>query len=950
MARNAPPASNNALTPSFASVSSAAGFSSGDLVYSKDSDFGLVAGNTVSTALFPISSTTATSAFPNQNGAIKQATPSGGGVYWHGRIADKLTNGNIVIVSATPSEAYIFFRIIDENNNEIVAKTYPGGVGSYQARYGTVDVCALTGGGFAVIWYDLNYGSPFYAIYSNTGSVVLAPYTDAENQSGPICSAAMPNGNFIIAWNYKSGSQSYFKIIGPTGTTVLAAVALGNPLNTNVPIIPVVRSDNTFFIIFAIPTANNLTARRYNSSGVFQTAYAIATTYGGASYGYSACVVSNNGSGFNDYIYIAFNNSSNQFRYSTITPANAVTGDISPAAGINTFAPYIFCNSGGNLVIPYADSTWGALRMTVRNPTGFAVVGASNSLNFGHPLGSLPSQFALSLVETTNYYSYFTSNIGSITTATSYAPVATIYSQMAKTTPYAVRNTNTISVGVSSVSANVSGYARGGSTPNGAAFLASTTQTLSVTPAQSSGPTSWFLNGSVLDAASNALAMTMMQNGQFVVAYSLKTTGQTKFGVYSSAGVLLNTYTVAATSANTTADDGCLRCCTLPNGKLVIAYPDTSTTVRFAIYSSSYVLITNVAWSPGISLQATNACTNYGFSMSALGYPSNRFVIGAIQSGSGQVLWNVLDDTGTSIGGGLNYSSSYSVQVHGLPNGSFIYTWVNQPAATPYLSVGCATLNYDGISWTDQGGFQTTLGASYAQYCTLGIASPSGVVALVYRDNLPSLDYVARVNGQSSVTTSWSQNFSIVDSTSNCGSVALLADGSFYGYMYNYGGNYGTNNFTATATSPAGSLTSSTSLPNAGQPTSLATGPNGPNVKIIGLYDNVCAFAYLDSSARPNVGLMVINTGYTYSSNIIAGVTPSNVAFNPSPANGYYLAGVAASNCTAGGTGVIQTNGAATLNSQYPATTTSQAFDFTSLTVSGVRGTIAGRNLVIRGS
>jgi hypothetical protein len=130
---------------------------------------------------------------------------------------------------------------------------------------------------------------------------------------------------------------------------------------------------------------------------------------------------------------------------------------------------------------------------------------------------------------------------------------------------------------------------------------------------------------------------------------------------------------------------------------------------------------------------------------------------------------------------------------------------------------------------------------------------------------------------------------------------------------------------------------------------SNTAGSVGAQSQIVNLYDNIYAFSYITSAQTIFVGFL--NTVATsYSATITAGVTPSNTALVPSPANGYYLAGVSASECAAGGTGVLQVNGAATLNSQYPAGTTSQAFDFNTPALDvGIRGTIAGRNVILSG-
>jgi hypothetical protein len=56
------------------------------------------------------------------------------------------------------------------------------------------------------------------------------------------------------------------------------------------------------------------------------------------------------------------------------------------------------------------------------------------------------------------------------------------------------------------------------------------------------------------------------------------------------------------------------------------------------------------------------------------------------------------------------------------------------------------------------------------------------------------------------------------------------------------------------------------------------------------------------------------------------------------------LLGVAASDCAAGGSGIVQVSGATTLNTNYPSGT-SEFFDFRSQFSDGVNGLISGRNI-----
>jgi len=946
MSRNAPPASNNALTPSFATVSSPLGFNSGDLVYSKDSNFGVIPGNAVSSATFPVVASVA-SAFPNKNGVIKQATPDGGGQFGHGSCAAKLSNGNIVIVAASPGDAFPFFRIIDEDNNEIVAKTYV--TTSYQATFGTVDVVALTGGGFVFLYKATSPTNIYFRIYSNTGTAVSSLTNTGWQCSGYFRASPMPNGNWIVAWNNKSNaSLSYFAIYGPTGTNVLTRTSTTiNPVGNAVPVIPAVRSDNTFFIVQATNTTT-ITARRYNAAGTFQATYNMSSNWANTSYSYSACIISNNATtSRNDYLVVAYNDSTPVLHFGWVDELNVATQDYN--TGYITGTEAIFCTSTGDLLVVAGHIDSGQAIVYKFSGANFAYITERNIR--GLAIGGLPSETQNTVVETSNYFSIFTSTQASQPSGgtTTNAPLSMVYAQLNKALTQ-VRSTNNISTNVGNVSASVSGYARSASTPNAASFLAATSQTLTVNQPVSNGPTSWYVNPTILENA-NAFDMTMMQNGDFVVAFSKPTTGEVKFSVYNSAGVLQTTYTVASSSANTSTNNGVTRCCTLANGKLLIAYPNTPTSVTFALYTTTYTLEITAPY-VGWSISNTQQL-QYGFSISPVGFPANngRFVFGGNQAGVNQCVGGLVESstmTGIANSGFQLSGSLQNHQVYGLPNGSFLFSAVSGSNGT---YVGTMAMDYLGTSWTNTStlylGNATGAPTAAGQ---VGAIAPNGTVGFLQYNVSNTNLYFARTQGNTSYY--YARSIAGYQNNVNAGGVGVLADGTLFTFYY-----YPNNTRSANAWCPALRYQPNDNLDTLSgiaDPTLVPPGvnqltPNGPNVRVIGLYDNVVAFAYLDGTQVIRVGQMVVTAG-SYSGSIVAGTTASNFAFYPSPSNGYYLAGVSASNCTAGGTGVIQTNGAATLNSQYPSTTSSQAFDFTSLTVSGVRGTIAGRNLVLKGS
>jgi hypothetical protein len=123
----------------------------------------------------------------------------------------------------------------------------------------------------------------------------------------------------------------------------------------------------------------------------------------------------------------------------------------------------------------------------------------------------------------------------------------------------------------------------------------------------------------------------------------------------------------------------------------------------------------------------------------------------------------------------------------------------------------------------------------------------------------------------------------------------------------------------------------------------------GPMPSVCATLDNQIVIAYLDNSNY--ACFMIFDTigSSTYSNTLVSGTSTSLPAYYPSQSNGYILKGVATTAATAGGTGIVQTNGSTQLNSQYPSGTTAQAFDSTGTVIQGTKGTIVGRNVTMTG-
>jgi hypothetical protein len=173
-----------------------------------------------------------------------------------------------------------------------------------------------------------------------------------------------------------------------------------------------------------------------------------------------------------------------------------------------------------------------------------------------------------------------------------------------------------------------------------------------------------------------------------------------------------------------------------------------------------------------------------------------------------------------------------------------------------------------------------------------------------------------------------------------CGGMIVGAvDYTAKNFKYAYAAGAGQNNGSITVT-----LTFvGSNLAN----TSGGVAPGG--ARLAALYGSVMVFTYLDLARNPSFALINVSSA-SYSTALVAGVTPSNPTEVLSQATGYSLIGVSTSDCPPGGTGNVTINGNATLNSSYPATVTGRSFDFQSPVVFGAKGTQLNRNVNLEGN
>jgi hypothetical protein len=936
MSRTVPNNPANALTPSYSTVSSPAGFQSGDLIYYKDSSFGTIPGNAVSSANFPINATVNQNQMAfnttvnyanynpdNQTGSTNNRAPS----------SALLTNGNIVVVYGEhgPSTGNGCFKIIDQDGNVVVNRTV---VSSNIQNMGVIGVAALVGGGFAVALKGQGGGGGYlrHAVYSNTGAVVtaIADDTNFGTSFDTFDIKPLSGGGYAIGLQQSSSTYGFrtYSSVGAANTYVTAS-----GWNSTTAVVLTTFSDNSFAALY--PSASDqLQITRFSNAGAIVANYSAATDWY-SQCGYEFITLS---TGIAVILYIENSSSIYLIKGKTYDQSTGAVSGATTVSGAYAQSVNAKALSGGGFVMTSPEYTSGIMRLVQRNAafTQTATVDLLGLPTFC-PTTQAGRNQNTTIIEGATYLTVVDNTY--ITTSYSYHTLPFIQITKSNISTSGIRKRFSAASAVGAISASVSGYARSNSTPNSAAFLAATTQTLTLSVPASSGTTFALTPFTAISESIRTQCMTVMTNGQFVIAYGTQSNA-VKFTVFNPNGSIVSTTTVAASGAS-----ALVRCTTLGNGKLVISWvPTANNQVNFAVYSTTYTLL---ATAEQTSI-AGNGINGPGSQDSAPGHDiapfGNDFFVLATFNGGSNIFVSVYNDSAVyqsnstqSTNGGMQ-----NIRIASNASGDIAVKYFSSSAGVGYLSWFCRNTTNSSIfgnSSTGLNNYSTNNygeGVAMSPYGSVYGFTSSGGTRFLSRNTSSSQYETASIG-------SVSFNSSCVCVGQNGEFVTLQIDNSAqiwrqYGVSASLG-PFGTTVGQAAYT--ANSLTIS------GYNTSSSV---GSQPQMVNIYDNIYAFSYISTAGTILVGFL--NTvATTYSTAITAGVTASNTALVPAPSNGYYLAGVSASECSAGGTGVLQVNGVAALSSQYPAGTASQAFDFTSPALdAGVRGTIAGRNVIISGA
>jgi hypothetical protein len=907
---------NNSSTANDITVASTTGFNAGDYIYNQSGNFAAIPDNAASSGTFNITGTNLSNYGNGMSGGIAGIWNNLGQSKYQ-KMSAVLTNGNVVTVSTNPNNNYPKFKIDTPANVSVVAQTNIST--TYTCNYDNIGVIALSGGGFVVYWNNAAGGTlnvPTYAIYSNTGSVVTSATQDTSFSVMPTTASvmnatALPNGGFVLA-SISTTPTAQYRIYTSTGTGAYSTTSLGSSVQNYAHIGISARSDNSFCISYRATA----TTQAYTIVSATNTSIVSLTTFVVAGSGTSSSATTLS----NDTFVIGYINGNNPcFRLlptgNTLGSENVVAFSTNYLTGTVAGSITVFGLSAGNFVFAFIDN-FSVIQYAFYSNTG-TLVSATQLMPSAY--FDTVSNAGLSLIElTSNVNIYYPNGSGSTSGYT------TSYFSISKST-YAILNLGTgITQIISTASVSVSGYARSASTPSGASFFAATTQTLTSTTAQTSGT---LTSNTITTTASQTIHSCPLLNGTgFAVAVCTTASPTVSIYIYNILAVLQKTIVTSLTSGYYG-----LKIALMSSGNLVVVGGDNSS-AYIAIYNPT----TGARLATGTVTNVNTIGSSANYTWGLTGISNDRFAF-------------YCNDSSTAFGKLIVFSNTITQ----------LYTTTSAGSGgSAYLCNLASTLNSDGFWASD---FDSNSGYPVYSY----IQNTSGNSFTV---NGPYINYAgltAQINTNGCAVTS-NNIFSFIGGQSSTVYATISSANTIYKTTNTTDSNSLTYNCRALAATSYGAFAQISLQINSTNATGylyvFGAGANAIQSSFIGistatspyptlspLYDGSMALAWLDNNNLPRIAL--INAGaFSYSANLTAGVTASNTAINPTPTNGYTLAGVSITSAPAGGTGLVQNNGVAKLNSNYNASQSAVSFDSTNPVTLGVKGIVTGLNVNMQGN
>ena len=951
------------LTAATVPISTSTGFQANDLVYFKNGNFGPVPDGSASTATFPVVSSVPTYVQTQndwQAGLTKIITARNSGIntyltsvgaVGYGVVQARfnsvatLTNGNLIVVYAGKSSADdgpLFASVFTEEGVLVAGPTFIANAGSVQTNVGVV---ALPNGNATIWWGDCSVNNKWlFKTLSNTLSTVLADTFIDNSTNGAVTNsnfycegAARSDSSVVFIWTNNTNSNAYFKVINSTtGAQVFASTSLGAVVTKANNLAISVRPDDTY-VIFKTITSGNITW--HHMSGVSALYAGTFTVNAGTTSQWGNAATLSDGR-----TIISFYNATVGFsQYDIYNGTGTWAGAVSWPAAVTQIpnqqiGAFVTPYSGGVMLsIASTDaSTDYPLQPLLYNYNNSFVL--QNSTFTRCSAQSMTPQYRTTVVKTANYFHVFSSNQLNVNTGYSYTdgPRAVNWSRVSPTTMLLIPWTGTTASLGNTTAQGVLNYARSNSTPTAAAFFASTTGTVGFTQALTTSNATLIKQQTVIEpVTAYGLDSCTLTNGNVVFVYKTNTDA-VKCAVYNNQGVQLTIFNVQTTGVTTSATPRQVSIAALGNGNFVLSYYTTATLGwAWRIYNgTTYGVIasgTNTSSNPAIA-------QNLYATVSA--YDNNRWVLAYISNslGTNYPFYEVRDaTTGSLLSSGYAYTGAATVSLNMVAGGGFLYFHGYTAAFGNWIIITLAetdvTNTFTAFSTAAQGNTNVILGQKLR-------INQGGAVVYGYPTASNAWNTASYTPGQFQQQT---MSFTGINgSTTNigvtCNGDIVTAGRQDTTTLRVYVSNSRMNQSAGTGFG-AIDITGVTSY-SGGDQVAFGMTP---------LFDSRMLMQFMDVNFYPS--FVIVNArAYTGSTLLTAGVSVSNAELTLSPTNGFYLTGVSTESASAGGTANVQINGSVALNSNYPSTTTYQAFDFSNPLLYGVKGTIVGRNVTMQGN
>lgn len=924
------------------------GFTAGDYVYQTSSGYGAVPASALATGLFdvnnvsiPAYSSTATTS--NEFTYVEQLGGSMGS-----QTTALLTDGNLVHVyvsgnTAAGATGTINFRIETTGGTVVVAETSTT-MTAYRPYQ--VSVVALSNGTFAIVCTPVTSNFSLSArFYNNDGTAATAVLSASLNlilaqAVGRLKLQARSDNSVIIGYTNNAvfelrrlTTAGFDATFGTTGVTTVYDAAS----STNQFWDYIVDGSSNIHTIHLNAGSSAAVMRRYNSSGVQQTT---SNVLGLTSPTAVAVAIASDGTirGF-----VQQSTGINVITWDGTTAAlgtQIVTGSSLAGAALGAFAQ----GASGGYVLLYTALTsvnTSPLNVQAFNSSNVALASAA-TLTDGQGI-SYRTQFTPIVVSgnTRIYFGLFQASVNLITTGNSRPPMGIVYFAYSNTT-YAILNSPTILYNFTGLGPFALGaYTKSASTPGVARFTIGSTGAYSSTLAAGS----FIIPKTLVDSTNTTtqLVLAPLPNGEFVAAWQ-RTNGSafpTFISKYSAAGVLQSgPVTVNATGTSVTYLS--VGVATFANGNIFVSYSDTTTTIRFRIYTPSLTVVT----SGNIDINATVSTNNGSIAVSSFGAGTHVAIV--YSDVSGYITARTVSDAGVVSSVLFTNAADtrwYSLSVVGFKSSAFFVSGI----ATVGTRSG-AVIRQTGPSTFSAGTtFEYNGGDTYSMNGRLSSPMPAvGTSAYLMGSNGSALT-ITNINSGASGTSQLNYNTLPSPFTGS-------TSGSSWGATTGYTGtgtpvvvsNRNTSGNFLTLAPISGTLGSSgTTLTVSSVTTTLPTFSSGSTViSAIPHVGEAVLVGYCDSNAYPAF-VSVAASAFAASFTLTAGTDISTSTLNLTPEGGYSLQGISVTAATSGNSGLVQTRGTAALNSSYSAATPVTFFDFRNPITFGVNGTVIGRTVIM---